>query len=484
VPHQRLSRHGADDFAWADGGRTITWSLGAKFYRLPLASIPFDRSPPSPPPAYSARVEIARDVPQAVSLLRGATAITMKGDEVIENADVLVVNDRIAAIGPAGSTQAPPEAIVRDVSGRFITPGFVDTHAHWHEIRRGVIDPTNWSFLATLAYGVTSGLDVQPFTSDMFVYEDLIDAGRALGPRAYSTGPGMFSDNRIASREDALDLLTRYRDFYGVRNLKSYVIGNRRERQFIVDASRELGMIPTTEGALDFKLGLTHALDGFAGHEHALPNAPLYDDVVQLFARMGIGYTIASLAAYGGPFAEDHFFITQSPHADAKVRRFTPPFVLDEATRRRIWFRASEHIHPQLAAQAAKILRAGGRIGVGSHGQFQGPGYHWELQSLASGGLSPRELLRAATIVGADIIGRAGELGSLERGKLADLLVLECNPLQDIRCSLALEYVMKNGRLYDADTLAEVAPRQRPAPALWFSDDDPRRRSRDDVEAE
>jgi Amidohydrolase family len=259
-----------------------------------------------------------------------------------------------------------------------------------------------------------------------------------------------------------------------VRNLKSYVIGNRRERQLVVDASRELGMIPTTEGALDFKLGLTHALDGFAGHEHALPNAPLYDDVVQLFARMGIGYTIASLAAYGGPFAEDHFFITQSPHDDPKVNRFTPPFVTDEATRRRVWFRASEHIHPQLAAQAAKILRAGGRIGVGSHGQFQGLGYHWELQSLASGGLTPRELLRAATILGADIIGRAGELGSLERGKLADLLVLECNPLADIRCSLSLEHVMKNGRLYDADTLAEIAPRQRPAPALWFNDDSPR----------
>jgi Tol biopolymer transport system component len=473
VPHQRLSRRGADDFAWADGGRTITWSLGAKFYRLPLASVAFDRSPPDPAPAYTAQVDVARDIPDGATVLRGATAITMKGDEVIENADVIVVDDRIAAVAAAGSTPAPPNAVVRDVSGRFITPGFVDTHAHWYEIRRGVLDPTNWSFLATLAYGVTTGLDVQPFTSDMFVYEDLLDAGLALGPRAYSTGPGVFSDNRIGSRQDALDLLSRYRDFYGVRNLKSYVIGNRRERQLIVDAARELGMIPTTEGALDFKLGLTHALDGFAGHEHALPNAPLYDDVVQLFARMGIGYTIASLAAYGGPFAEDHFYITQSPHDDPKVNRFTPHFVTDEATRRRIWFRASEHIHPQLAAQAAKILRAGGRIGVGSHGQFQGLGYHWELQSLASGGLTPPELLRAATIVGADIIGRSGELGSLEPGKLADLLVLECNPLADIRCSLSLEHVMKNGRLYDADTLAEIAPRQRPAPVLWFNDDRP-----------
>jgi hypothetical protein len=283
----------------------------------------------------------------------------------------------------------------------------------------------------------------------------------------------MFSDNRLRSLQDARDLLTRYRDYYGTRNLKSYVIGNRRERQWIVAASAELGMTPTTEGALDFKLGLTHGIDGFAGHEHALPNVPLYDDVVQLFARTGIGYTIASLAAYGGPFAEDHFFIAQSPQDDAKVRRFMPPAVIEQRTRRHVWFPERYQIYPQLAAQAAKILRAGGRIGVGSHGQFQGLGYHWELQALAAGGLTPRELLQAATIMGADIIGRAAELGSLEAGKLADLIVLERNPLEDIRNSTSLDLVMKNGRLYDADTLEELWPRRQALPTSWLHTDEP-----------
>lgn len=485
VPHKRLTQYGADYFGWADGGRTVTWSLGATFFRLPFEQITFEQAPasdasapsstPAPQPQqFAARVELPRDVPQGAMVLRGATAITMKGDEVIDDADIVIVDNRISAIGRRGTLPLPEGATIRDVTGRFITPGFVDTHAHWFEIRRGVLDLQNWSFLANLAYGVTTGLDVQPFTSDMFVYEDMIEAGVMPGPRAHSTGPGMFSDTRLKSLQEARDLLVRYRDFYGTRNLKSYVIGNRRERQLVVAAAAELGMMPTTEGALDLKLDLTHAIDGFAGNEHALPAVPLHDDVVELFARSKIGYTITALVAYGGPFAENHFFISQPPGDDRKVQRFMPPDVIDSRTRRAIWFRDRDQVYPQLAEGAARIMRAGGRIGVGSHGQFQGLGYHWELQAMARGGLTPYELLQAATLQGADIIGRATEIGSLEPGKFADLLILEHNPLKDIRHTLSLQHVMKNGRLYDAATLDELWPRQRALPAPWFSGDRPR----------
>lgn len=474
VPHKKVTRFGADYFDWADGGKTITWSLGSRMYRLPLERVTFNASSAVPEPeSFNALIEVPRDIPTGTLVLRGATAITMKGDEVIENADVVIRNDRIAGVGPRGSVSFDSSAHVRDVSGRFIVPGFIDTHAHWVEIRRGVLDLENWSFLINLAYGVTTGLDVQPFTSDMFVYEDMIDAGLMLGPRAYSTGPGMFSDNRLSTPQDALDLQGRYRDFYGTRNLKSYVIGNRRQRQLVVGAAAQLGMMPTTEGGVDFKMGLTHAIDGFAGHEHALPSVPLYEDVVQLFARTGIGYTPTLLVTYGGPSAECTFHIEQSPLDDPKAVRFMPPFAMELHTRRHIAFRKQDHVYPQLGAQAAKILRAGGRVGVGSHGQFQGLGYHWELQALAEGGFTPIELLRIATLGGAEIIGRSTELGSLEANKLADLLVLERDPREDIKDTLSIKQVMKNGRLYDGDTLDEVWPRQRPLPPPWFRDDGP-----------
>ena len=479
VPHQKITRFGADYFDWADGGKTITWSLGSRIYRLPLDRVAFNTpaSPAPEPETFDARIEVPRDMPGGTIVLRGATAITIKGDGVIENADVVIKDSRIVGVGARGSVPFTADANIRDVSGRFIVPGFVDTHAHWYEIRRGVLDLENWSFLINLAYGVTSGLDVQPFTSDMFVYEDMIDAGSMIGPRAYSTGPGMFSNNRLANAQEALDLESRYRDFYETRNLKSYVIGNRRQRQLVIGAAEQLGMMPTTEGALDFKLGLTHAIDGFAGHEHTLPSVPLYQDVVQLFARTGISYTPTLLITYGGPFAEENFYITQSPLDDPKVRRFMPPFAQELHTRRHIYFRRRDHIYPQLATEAAKILRAGGRVGVGSHGQFQGLGYHWELQALAEGGFTPIELLRIATLGGAEIIGRATELGSLESGKFADLLVLERDPRLDIENTLCIDQVMKNGRLYDGDTLDELWPRQRALPPLWFADDGPSTRT-------
>ena len=139
-------------------------------------------------------------------MLRGATVVTMKGDEVLKNADVVIENNRIKSVGARGGI--PAGAKVFDVRGKTISPGFVDTHAHWTEIRRGILDTQNWAFLANLAYGVTTGLDVQTGTNDMFAYQDLVDAGDIIGLRAFSTGPGVFSDNNFQSVEEVKGVLT------------------------------------------------------------------------------------------------------------------------------------------------------------------------------------------------------------------------------------------------------------------------------------
>ncbi|MGH8168212.1 MAG: amidohydrolase family protein, partial [Woeseiaceae bacterium] len=363
-------------------------------------------------------------------------------------------------------------AAVRDLDGRYVIPGFVDTHAHWYEVRRDLLDLQSWSFLANLAFGVTSGLDVQGMDQDAFVYQDLIDAGRMIGPRAWAVGRGMFSDNVIESREDARKLLRRYRDYYGTRNVKAYAIGDRRTRQWLIEAAAEFGMMPTTEGMADLKLDLTHAIDGFAGNEHYVPE-PLYRDVIELFGRTRIAYTPTLLITSGGPAAEDVFFSAAPWHEHPKLARFMPHTVIDARTSPRQWLRSDQHIYPRVAADARSILQAGGRIGIGSHAQLQGVAYHWEMQAFAAGGWTPREILTAATIGGSEIIGRAGAIGSLEPGKYADLLILERNPLESIDNTLLIRQVMKNGRLYDADTLDELWPRERALPELWFADDAP-----------
>ena len=119
---------------------------------------------------------------------------------------------------------------------------------------------------------------------------------------------------------------------------------------------------------------------------------------------------------------------------------------------------------PAIARGVRDIVRAGGIAGLGSHGQQDGPAAHWELWMLQSGDMTPMEALRIATILGAESIGYGDDLGSVEVGKLADLVILDSNPLDDIRNSTDIRLVMKNGELFDATTLDRIWPTPRSFP--------------------
>ncbi len=508
VPLKQISDVGADYWAWADGGKVLTWAVGATYFRQPLDTVPFE--PPKKEekpeevkkddakkddgaqqakqegeakpqekkeekkeekPLYTAveiNITVPRAKPEGSVVLRGAKVVTMKGDEVLENADLVVTGNRIAGVGRRGQVNVPADAKVIDVRGATIVPGFVDTHAHWFEIKRGILDLQNFSFLANLAYGVTAGLDVQTSTNDMFAYQDLVDIGELPGPRAYSTGPGIFSNNTFDSLDATKKVINKYKKHYGTPYLKSYIVGNRKQRQWMVEACKELEMMPTTEGGLDLKLDLTHTIDGFKGNEHNLPIVPLYKDVAELVGKSGLFYTPTLIVTYGGPWGENYWYTNTEVHDDAKLNRFTPHSLMDAKTQRRQWFRKDEYAFSKVAEAAGKVVRAGGRVGIGSHGQLQGLGYHWEMWMLHSGGLSNMDVLRAATLHGAEALGLAQDLGSIEQGKLADLVVLAKDPLADIKNTNTIRYVMKNGELFEGDTLNQVWPKQKPLPALWW----------------
>jgi len=420
-----------------------------------------------------------RDIPQGTALFRGARIVTMKGgsDEVIESGDVLVRNNRIVAVGASGTVQAPTDARVFDVRGKTIVPGFVDTHAHLG-VRSG-IHQQPWSYLANLAYGVTTTRDPQTGTTDVLTYEDAVLAGTAIGPRIYSTGPGLFNSSYFPGLADdirdldhARRVMRRYSQYYDTKTLKMYIAGNRQQRQWILMAAKEQNIMPTTEGALDTRYDLTMAIDGYPGQEHTIPVFPFYKDVASLFAQSGTAYTPTLLVSYNGPWAENFWYETEDVWNDAKLRRFTPYEELAAKSRRRIrgqfnggnsggWFVRDEYAFDKHAKGAMDIARAGGRIGIGSHGQLQGLGYHWEMWSLASGGMTPLEVLRSATIHGAEAIGLSMDVGSIETGKLADFVVLDQNPLANIRNTNTVGMVMKNGRLYDGNSADEVYPRQK-----------------------
>ena len=425
-------------------------------------------------PAYEAAehdvvITAPRDVPRGTVVLRGARIITMKGTQVIANGDIVVRDNRIAAVGARGQVSIPSGARVIDVSGKTIMPGYVDIHAHiWPAF--GVHRSQPFEYLVNLAYGVTTTRDPQTSATDVLSYEDMVATGAFIGPRIYSTGPGVFAAENIKSLADAQLVLSRYSKYYQTNTIKQYMTGDRRVRQFVEMAAREQHLMPTLEGGLDFKKNLTEAMDGYSGSEHTLPIAPLYHDVVQLYATAGITWTPTLIVQYGGPWAENWWYEHTDVLNDPKLNHFTPRDVVErKASRRPGWWDPTQWSFPLFAAQAAKVVAAGGRVGMGSHGQLQGLGAQWEVWNIASGGMPRLDVLRVATIFGAEAIGLEKELGSLEPGKLADLQVLDRNPLDDIKNTNTIRYVMKNGRLYDGNTLDEIWPRKKAAPALWWN---------------
>ena len=466
-PVKPLSAEGGNYLGWSRDGSRVYWSSGRRFFRQAVAP-----ELAATPEVADIDVSLPRPKPAGTVVLRGASRIiTMNGDEVLEGGDVVVTGNRIQAVGV--KAELPPGATVIDVSGKTLMPGLVDAHSHMWAPRR-VHQTEVWQYLANLAYGVTTTRDPQTSTDDVFAYSDLVEAGRILGPRVFATGPGIFAASGIHDEETASNLLKRYREAYDSRTIKQYVVGDRIVRQWVAMAARKHELSPTTEGALDMKLDLTQMADGYSGHEHSLPLIPIYDDVAQYVARTKTYYTPTILVAYGGPWTENYFFQNTDVASDEKLGRFIPYQLLDNMTRRRgQWFLKEEYVYPGIAEGAAKVVRAGGKVCLGSHGQLQGIGAHWETWALASGGLTEHQTLRAVTLHGAEAIGLDADVGSIEAGKLADILVLDRNPLEKIENTNSVRYVMKNGEVFEAATLDQIWPVKKPLPKQFWWDDIP-----------
>jgi len=479
-PMARVSREAGFNLHWSADSRRLYWSLGPELYHRDLAetfaffdgadAANLKAAPEAEGRPIGFTAPFAR--PEGEVALVGATVITMKGDEVIRDATVVVRGNRIAAVGPSSSVQVPAGAKRIDAKGKYIIPGLVDVHAHIGTGSSGITPRTGWSLYANLAFGVTTMHDPSNDTEAIFAASELVKAGEIVGPRLFSTGTILYGAEGsykavVTELEDALAHLRRMKKV-GAFSVKSYNQPRRDARQQIIEAARELGMMVVPEGGSTFYFNMTHVLDGHTGLEHNIPVAPLYKDVLTLIAESKSGYTPTLIVNYGGLSGEYFWYQHTNVWEDARLRAFTPPWTLEARSRRREMAADDDYFYQEVSRAAKAVLDRGGKIQLGAHGQLDGLGAHWELWMLAQGGMTPHEVLRAATLHGAEYLGLDRDLGSIETGKLADLVVLDANPLEDIRNSTAIRYVMVNGRVFDGATMDEVAPGGRARGKFWW----------------
>src|SRR5262249_9470809 len=158
---------------------------------------------------------------------------------------------------------------------------------------------------------------------------------------------------------DARDVVRRYSDFYDTKTIKQYMVGDRKVRQWVITAARELKLTTTTEGGQDFMMNLTLMQDGYPGLEHSLPIHPLFKDVIQLHQSSGIRYTLTLIVSYGGPQGRQYYLTHYQLDQDKKLRYFTPHDELDKWKRTQ-YIGDDEFVHPKLAKELTKLVAAGG----------------------------------------------------------------------------------------------------------------------------
>lgn len=353
-------------------------------------------------------------------------------------------------------------------------PGMVDAHAHVGGFRYGLTTQQNWQFYANLAYGVTTAHDPSANTETIFTLSEMLKSGDLVGPRLYSTGYILYGADGdfkavVNNLEDARSNIKRTKAF-GALSVKSYNQPRRDQRQQVLQAAREEGINVVPEGGSTFFHNITMVIDGHTGVEHNIPVAPVYKDILEVWGASDVGYTLTLLVNYGGLNAEYYWYQKTNVWENDKLLQFTPRGIIDSRSRHRMMVPDEEYENSHiLSAKTAKALSDKGvKVNMGAHGQLQGLGAHWELWSIQQGGMTNLETLKTATINAAEYIGAGKDIGSLKVGKLADLLVLEKNPLENIQNTNSLIYTMINGRLYDSNTMNEVGnhPKER-QPFYW-----------------
>jgi imidazolonepropionase-like amidohydrolase/Tol biopolymer transport system component len=473
VPVAQVARDAGYNLHWSADSKKVHWTLGNEYFtdelkkRFLFLEGAGDSVPPIDTTGKKIILKFKGDKPAGKIAFTNANVITMENEKVIKNGMVVVEGNKIIFVGANGGYKLSKDTKVFDLKGKTIMPGLIDVHAHLGAFRDGISPQKHWEYYANLAYGVTTTHDPSSNSEITFAQSEMVKAGVLTGPRIFSTGTILYGADgdfkaEINSLEDAKSALRRTKSL-GAFSVKSYNQPRREQRQQVIEAARQLGIRVVPEGGSFFYHNLSMVTDGHTSVEHNLPVAPLYDDVVQFWSKTKTSNTPTLIVNYGGINGEYYWYQHTEVWKKDKLLTFTPRPVIDARARHRTMVPDEEYENGHILTSKSlkKLNDAGVKINLGSHGQIQGLGAHWELWMLQQGGMTNYEALQCATVNGAVLLGMEKEIGTLKAGKLADLIVIDGNPMTDIRKSENVVYTMVNGRLFDTKNMDEIGNTQK-----------------------
>ena len=483
LPVAQVSARAGEYLSWSADSSRLSWSHAATVFERELneAFSFLDGSPEELPEPVTEGIDLGfsqiADKPDSIIALVGGQIVTMRNadetQEVISNGVVLVEHNRIVAVGSVDDVVIPSEATRVDVTGKTLIPGLIDGHAHGSQANEEIIPQQNWKNLSSLAFGVTTIHDPSNDSSEIFAASEMQRNGQILGPRIFSTGTIVYGANsptahaRIDSYDDAFFHLQRLKDM-GAVSVKSYNQPRREQRQQVLKAARDLELMVVPEGGGKLYQNMSMISDGHTTLEHSLNIATGYNDLTQYWSQTDMAYNPTLVVAYGGLEGEKYWYDRTNVWENPRLMRYAPRYIVEPRSIRRATAPDDHYNHIKVASYAKTLRDAGVRVLIGAHGQREGLAAHWEMWMLNQGGFTPWEALRSGSYDPAIALGMDTDLGSIEVGKLADIVITDGDVLNDIRRSELISHTMINGRLYDVSDMSEMVSGKSTVEPLFF----------------